>query len=315
MPVGRPEEPARTWAGGSANRPFGCFGRAPIRSTLGPGMYLPESPVLPRQLAGIAKRHPRVHVIVAPPRSRSTALARVFWERPEVRYYCHEPFEVTYYRDEGLEEVAGKLADPLDLEQIKSLGRASGADELVIKEMPYQVGSRFPVLAALATQPLVFLLRDPRLTIASRMAKKREGGESQFFPEIESGWTLLRSQIDWCRDQDIPHVLIDASDFRGQASEVLPLLFDRLGLTFDDDMLKWKACPDVDLDNLGGRHRHLYRRVLSSTGILAEESEPPPVASFPKPNGWREHVARCLEIYRGLADREERVALAVPASP
>ena len=68
-----------------------------------------------RRLAGIAARYPEIVVIISPPRCSSTAFARVFWEHPEVRYYCHEPFEVTYYDDAPLADVAAKLEAPIDL--------------------------------------------------------------------------------------------------------------------------------------------------------------------------------------------------------
>ena len=268
----------------------------------------------PSALAGLERRHARIHVIVAPPRSSSTALARVFWERPEVRYYSHEPFEVTYYRGRGVERVLEKLSSPVDLDRWKCVRRSEGASELVIKEMPYQVGERFPLLADLATPPLVFLVRDPRRTIASRMAKKREAGDGEIFPEIESGWELLRSQVDWCRAEGVPHLLVDASDFRNRPGELLARLFARLGLPFEEGMLCWKACPELELDNLGGRHRHLYERVLSSTGVLPEATEPPSLDLFPERAGWRAHVERCLEIYRRLRDREERIRLPARAA-
>ena len=52
-------------------------------------------------------------MIVAPPRSASTAFSRVFWEQGSVAYYCHEPFEVTYFDEAPLGEVVAKLEAPL----------------------------------------------------------------------------------------------------------------------------------------------------------------------------------------------------------
>ena len=50
---------------------------------------------VPAPLGKARSRYSDVIVIVSPPRCRSTALARVFWEHPLVRYYAHEPFEST----------------------------------------------------------------------------------------------------------------------------------------------------------------------------------------------------------------------------
>ena len=63
---------------------------------------------LPPSFAALRSAYPEIFVIVSPPRSNSTAFARVFWEQPSVRFYAHEPFEVTYYRERDLSEVAEK---------------------------------------------------------------------------------------------------------------------------------------------------------------------------------------------------------------
>lgn len=53
--------------------------------------------------------------IISPPRCSATAFARVFWQHPAIRYYAHEPFEVTYYLNEDVTTVAQQLNQPLDL--------------------------------------------------------------------------------------------------------------------------------------------------------------------------------------------------------
>lgn len=262
---------------------------------------------LPRSLAAIIERYSDVYTIVSPPRCSSTALARVFWEQPSIRYYCHEPFETTYYAGESLADVAHKLAAPLDLRSLKSIPAAADGCALVIKEMPYQVGESFPLLAAMATRPVIFLMRDPRLSIASRMRKKQEVGDSPLFPHIESGWDLWRRQIEWCRQEGVEHHLIDSTDYRNQPLEVLPELFAALDLPFEPSLVAWRACPEVELDNLGGRHRHLYGAVLASSGIQPELTEVPPLDSFPTEDGWRDHVEHCLAIYRESSSSNARI--------
>lgn len=262
--------------------------------------------VLPSELQEVRRRYPRIYVLVAPPRSSSTALSRVFWEHPSIAWYCHEPFEIAYFRSASLRQVADQLLEPLDLSSIKNQPADPGASSLVIKEMPYQVGEHFPLLAGLATAPLVFLLRDPRLNIASRMEKKEEVGDSPFFPQIETGWHLLERQIAHCREHEIPHVIVTAADFRGRPHELFPGLFSRLGLGFSPRMLAWRACAHVDIDNLEGDHSHLYSSVLGSTG-LSPEIEPPPLDWFPCEHGLRDHVSECMEIYRELLALPQRL--------
>lgn len=253
------------------------------------------------------ERYCEVYTIISPPRCSSTAFARVFWEQPSVRYYSHEPFETTYYSGEDLQNVLASLSAPLDLRALKSVHSDDRGSALVIKEMPYQVGENLPLLASMATRPLVFLMRDPRLSIASRMRKKQEVGDSPKFPKIESGWELWQRQIRWCREQGVPHVLVDSTDFRNQPKEIFPELFKALGLPFQPDMLDWRPCPEVELDNLGGRHRHLYGAVLRSAGLRPETSTPPELSSFPLDDGWRDHVAHCLSIYEETGQAAERL--------
>ncbi len=254
--------------------------------------------------AALHRRHRQVVVIISPPRCSSTAFARVFWEHPWVRYYSHEPFEVTYYDNEGLDAVASKLESPLDLAQVyKEMPKG---ETLVIKEMPYQVGPEIDRLLDLATVPIIFLMRDPRQNIESRIRMKVEGGESPSYPAIESGWRLLKSQIDRAKERDIKHLLVDAADFRAAPAPVFAAVFDRIGLPFTPELLSWRPCAHLQLDNLGGRHEHLYRRVLASSGILPAESTPA-LSDFPLADGVRDHVARSLEIYRALRESPARI--------
>ncbi|MEO0557833.1 MAG: hypothetical protein AAF170_06580 [Bacteroidota bacterium] len=265
-------------------------------------------------LEALRDRHARVHVIVSPPRCGSTAFARVFWEHPTVRYYCHEPFEVTYYQNEGLEAVAEKLAAALDL---AALGAEvfPESDSLVLKEMPYQVGDRFSLLARMATPPILFLIRDPRLNIASRIAKKEEVGDSPVFPLIETGWTRIAEQVAYCRDHSIPYHIVEANNFRNTPLRLLPQVFEAFGLSFTPEMIAWDPYPDHYLDNLEGTHTHLYRRVLTSSGLQPATEPVPALETFPKAHGLRAHVAACMEVYEGLRRDPNRLHPAAMTSP
>jgi hypothetical protein len=262
--------------------------------------------LLPRELARIRDGYDEVYVIVSPPRCSSTAFARVFWEEPSIGFYAHEPFEVTYYLEQGLDEVVEKLDNPLDIRSLKRRAGTSG-NSLVIKEMPYQVGDRFAQLAALATRPLVFLMRDPRLNIASRIEKKLEVGDDLDFPKIETGWELMASQIAWCRERGIPHLIVTSADFRNHPESVFSQVFTELGLPFSPEMLEWEPCGQVDLDNLEGRHSHLYARVLGSSGLQPADEPVPAMRDFEAVEGLRSHVVRCLEIFKTLKSAGERI--------
>ena len=248
------------------------------------------------QISTLRAQYEEILVIVSPPRCSSTALARVFWEHPAVRYYAHEPFETSYYRSDGFERALANLAAPLDLEtnQIKRRRREDNLKSLLIKEMPYQAGEHIEFLLRLATRPVIFLMRDPRLNIASRMRKKRQVGDSPLFPKIETGWELLKMHVRCCEVLSIPFVLVDSADFRNRQQVFLRRLFGRLGLAFEGEQVRWDPHPEVDLDNLGGKHTHLYGKVLGSSALRPEHEPIPPMEHFPREMGFRDHVRDCL---------------------
>jgi len=259
--------------------------------------------------ADIMDKYANIYVIISPPRCSSTAFARLFWEQPSVRYYSHEPFETTYFMGQSLNDVADRLNNPIDLKHIKkNVGDVQG-NSLVIKEMPYQVGAHFPLLAQITTQPLIFLLRDPRLNIASRMAKKQEVGDSPVFPFIETGWELLAAQIQQCEAQQIPHMIVDAADFRNYPELIFSQIFTRLQLPFAAKTVTWSPSSHVNLDNLDGQHTHLYAHVLQSNGMESDTDSIPPLDSFPETDGFRDHVAHCLQIYRKLTGSPSRICV------
>ena len=240
------------------------------------------------------------YVIISPPRCGSTAFSRVFWEQPSIRYYSHEPFEVTYFEDSTLNEVVEKLEHPLDLLPIKRSVTSKQSSGLVIKEMPYQVGSNFDLLISLTEHPVIFLIRDPRLNIHSRITKKIEVDQDPRFPFVETGWELISKQVRYCQERSIPYLIIDSADFRSCPSDVFSKTFKLLHLPFSLEMLTWRSTPNVNLDNLGGHHSHLYTRVLESKGIEPAEKKITGLEEILEENGFGEHVVECMDIYYNL---------------
>ncbi len=262
----------------------------------------------------IIKKHSDIYVIVSPPRCSSTAFARVFWEHPNVGFYSHEPFEILYYNGDQLANVADKLERPIDLREIGQRPKNGRNGSLVIKEMPYQVGIHFPLLVSLSTGPVIFLIRDPRLNISSRMAMKRLVGDNPLFPLVESGWELIQRQVRWCQSNEIDHIIVDSMDYRNQPSVIFEQLFARFQLPFSSRMLSWEPMADVDIDNLDGQHRHLYERVMSSSGIEPATEPIPELESFPVDKGFRAHVSQCLQIYEELRRAPARLRVNQAAS-
>lgn len=242
-------------------------------------------------------RHGDVHVLIGPPRTASTAIARILWNHPTVGWYAHEPFEPTWYEHAGVTRAEELLEAP---QAVADLGGRGTGRALVIKEMTFQVGDAFPLLAEVATRPLVFLIRDPRLTVASRMKVLRRSGRPEVFPLRESGWEDLGRQLAHVRREGIPHVVVDASDLRSSPATAVPALLERLGLAFTPDLLAWRSSAATGLSAVAGTDDPFYQRVLDSHGIEAPTEELPDLSFFPADGGFREHVAECVAQYEAL---------------
>ncbi len=258
------------------------------------------------KLERLREKHAEIYTIIAPPRSCSTALARVFWEHSEVGYYCHEPFDAVYHNNSGLETAGKALRNPLNVLPFGEEADVRG-NALVVKEMTFQVGKHFRNLASAATRPLIFLLRDPRFCIASRMRHLRKGGQDPHFPLFESGWAALSSQVSQCKLASIPYVLLDSTEMRNHPEAVLNPLFERLGLTFSSDLLRWKAASSLRLGSLDGEQDQWYEHVLRSQGLQPESRTPRQAVSFPTRNGFRKHVLQSLEIYHALRNDDQMI--------
>jgi len=245
----------------------------------------------------VRARHGEVLLVVGPPRTASTALARILWNHEQVGWYSHEPFEATWYQSAGPERAAELLEAP---SPVTDLGGRGTGETLVVKEMTFQVGDAFPLLAELATRPIVFLIRDPRLTIASRMKVLRRSGRPEVFPRRESGWEDLARQLAYVRRERIPHVVVDSSDLRSSPHTVVPPLLDRLGLAFTPELLSWQSSEATGLSAVSGSDDPFYQRVLGSSGIEPPAERLPDLAEFPADGGFRQHVAECVTQYEEL---------------
>jgi hypothetical protein len=246
----------------------------------------------------LQEKHQDIYVIIAPPRCSSTAFARVFWGHPSISFYCHEPFDVMYYKKVDFNHVLKALECPLSLKNFKSNDLKKNS--LVIKEMTFQVGHEFSFLTSLTKKAIIFLIRDPRLSILSRMKKLIESKEKPVFSLLESGWNCLNYQIEQCKKNNIPYLIVDSKSFRNYPEIVFKKLFDKIEMDFSSTMLHWKPAENLILGNLGNEQKHWYRRILESTSIQVENEPVPKISLFPETNGFRDHVKKCLQIYENL---------------
>lgn len=253
--------------------------------------------VLRERLEAVRERHGEVYAILAPPRTASTVLARILWNHPEIGWYSHEPFEPTWYQGADLRRAAELLGAPAP---VADLGGRGGGRRLVVKEMTFQVGDALPLLASLATRPIVVLIRDPRLAVASRMRVLRRSGRPEAFPLRESGWEDLARQLEHMRRERVPHVIVDSTDLRRAPEMLVPPLLERLGLAYAPELLTWEASGASGLSAVSGAEDPFYQRVLGSRGVEPPAETVPDLADFPCEGGFRDHVAACVEQYEAL---------------
>jgi len=223
-------------------------------------------------------------VLISPPRTGSTVVARLLWQHALITHHCHEPFEACYWGDQGAESVAGCLNNPMqvatgDRVRLADVPRGSG---LLIKEMSFQpTTDQFDELAGIATAPLIFVVSDPRLSTTSRLRIVRELSAASTFPPFESGWQSLAEQVARCRERGVPYVLLDSDDLRADPTGMTAALMTAVGLPSQAGLESWSPRPGLQLcspevgalmSDVRRADDPFYRKVLGSNGIQPRAS-------------------------------------------
>lgn len=220
-------------------------------------------------------------VILSPPRSGSTPVARMLWQSSVFSdgCHCHEPFEARYWGGDGDASVWRAVQRPMQLASGQRVDAQTlqGRPALVLKDMCFQLDlAAFDWLAALASRPIVFVMRDPRLTVASRLRIVSELDGSSSFPPEHAGWDALLWQVQRCRDLQRPYVIVDSQRLRQAPGPQAAALLARLGLQPTVGVIRWEQRPALRLcspevgalmSDVRTESDPFYRRVLSSTGI------------------------------------------------
>lgn len=251
--------------------------------------------------------------LVSPPRTGSTAVARLLWQHSTITHHCHEPFEACYWGDQGMDSVESCLFNPMVVEtgDRVSLADVPAGSGLLVKEMSFQLSAaQFELLTGLVTAPLVFVMSDPRLSTTSRLRIVRELSGAETFPPFESGWQSLHEQLEFCRQRDIPYVLVDSDDLRADPAGVTAALTAAIGLPPVAGLEQWAPRPGLQLcspevgalmSDVRRADDPFYRKVLGSTGIqprgevdLARENASISAA------GLSDEVAKWLHLYEEM---------------
>jgi hypothetical protein len=217
--------------------------------------------------------------LVSPPRTGSTAVARLLWQHSAITHHCHEPYEACYWGDQGEASVRTCLSNPMVVEtgERVTLSAVPAGSGLLMKEMTFQLSAvQFSQLAGFTTAPVVFVMSDPRLAATSRLRIVRELYQADSFPPFESGWQSLHEQLEYCRQQGIPYVLVDSDELRADPVGVSTALIAAMGLPAVDGLASWVPRPGLQLVSpevgalMSDARREddpFYRKVLGSKGI------------------------------------------------
>ena len=186
--------------------------------------------------------------LISPPRTGSTPVARILWEAGKFSHHCHEPFEARYWGGRPMEHHV--LRNPMSVssgqrENVNLIHHASG---VMIKEMTFQMKiSDFAMLINLSNLPIVFTMRDPRLSTVSRLKIVAELSGETTFPAEHSGWTALAEQVEYCDKALIPYVVIDTEFLRVRPADLVPKLLQKLGFSQTNISTSWASRPDLRL--------------------------------------------------------------------
>ena len=253
------------------------------------------------------------YLLIAPPRSCSTVFSRALSQHSGIEAYFHEPCGRYFYENTTQETIIKAL------EGLKP--------SCLIKEMSFQFRNLPMAMSFLhhARNPPVFLVRDPHLTLESRVrmvlgdlasepattaAQKKRISEAietkdyagmedllteNVFPISRTGWDDIGAQMDACRKDGLPFVVVEANSFRREPSRVLARLCEFWGLPFETGMLSWESRRQSPLGALS-RHEAWYKTVVESRRVLPPEDEEIQAEQFPK--RFRAHLPRAFEIYQ-----------------
>ncbi len=226
------------------------------------------------------------------PRNISTALMRSWGNRPDTAV-CDEPLYAHYLKETGLDhpgalEVIAHHEPDWRKAVAALIGPVPGGKPIFYqKHMAHhllpQVGRDW--LAALEH---AFLIRDPREMLTSLLKVLPNPTLS------DTGLPQQREIFAWVRARTgrVPPV-VDARDILESPREMLGALCERLGVAFDESMLRWPPGPRPT-DGIWAKH--WYAAVERSTGF-----EPYRPKDEPVPPRLGALLDRCLEIYDELS--------------
>ena len=201
--------------------------------------------------------------MISGPRNMSTALMYSFAQHKNIQV-IDEPFYAYYLKKTGIyhpgrEETLASMPSDLHI-IVKELFNQNNKPHHYIKNMAHHL-----ILLEdrnfMREMKNIFLIRDPAKLIASfsRVIKKPTLRDIGIKDELEL--------FDEVSEYQEP-IIIDSDIFLKNPKSILSLLFKKLGLPFDENMLRWEAGPRKE-DGVWAKY--WYESVHKSTGFAPYE--------------------------------------------
>lgn len=249
-----------------------------------------------------------VHIILGPARSGTTMLAMALTGSSGVGYYAHEPFETMYYEKDDKSIGYERMSQALPINMLRIEKGRSRSDRLLVKEMTFQIHSIYEEFISLSQYPIIFHVRNPLITMESRLRMKKLMGLNPHFPLYETGWTHIFEQIETCQKIRKDYIIADMDDLLEYPGRVTKEICQRSNLPWSAELLQWNLYQETNFDPMG-HHSKLYEKVIASKGIQKKRNREITLENFNDRPDVQNYLAITLEKYQQLLSDPHKICV------
>lgn len=125
-----------------------------------------------------------IYIIIAPPRANSSVIEHALGNSPDVEHECHEPFLMARHKgfdpDHGYKQIYECIGG-------QNFEDSEERTSIIVKEMSHWIGKNeeYKRLALLTTKPILALIRNPLLTVESRIRRVLTGIDMRYSLDLQ----------------------------------------------------------------------------------------------------------------------------------
>lgn len=126
----------------------------------------------------------KIYLVIAPPRANSTVIEHALGNSPDIEHECHEPFLGARHDGFDFEHGYKQIYDSIGGDPFYESGRSTS---VVVKEMSHWIGrnGEYKRLFELTTEPVLILIRNPLLTVESRLRQVVKGLDMRYSLDLQ----------------------------------------------------------------------------------------------------------------------------------